>query len=411
MATQPIIPPSVPPGMKPIAPQAVPSAPGKSGPTPAGVPQPKLDAKAPGGPQTKDGQPKPGEEELPEHPHPIGFWQQPWVQNVLPFVTSISIHAAILILGLLVWGVAAVVKAMPNQDQTIIPESTLAENGPPGGVPNVGPGGDPNRQALQDQDPNAGTKEGFSDKQSPSLDVTKAGGGAGDDASVFADGPLAGLGSGKGAGGGHGPGSGSGSGDGGGPMAMFGTPGGGGIGPKGPVFGNGGNAHQIVFLCDGTGSMLNKMATLKDELTKAVGGLKPIQSFDIVFFQDIKAPVKFADSLAPATPEAKRKAAAFLDGLTAEGVTDPIPALELALKLHPQLLYFLTDAADFPDPKAVIDTINKFNKDRSIHINTILFVEDKTERDKNADSEGLMSQISKENGGKFRWVEMDAIQH
>ena len=85
--------------------------------------------------------------------------------------------------------------------------------------------------------------------------------------------------------------------------------------------------------------------------------------------------------------------------------------LEFCLELHPQLLYFLTDAADFPDPKAVTDTINKYNKDRSIHINTILFVEDKTEHEKNQDSEGLMKGIANDNGGRFRWVEIDAIQH
>ena len=83
---------------------------------------------------------------------------------------------------------------------------------------------------------------------------------------------------------------------------MFGTPGGGGIGPKGPVFGNGGNAREIVFLCDATGSMLNKMATLKDELNKAVVGLRPIQSFDIIFYQDVKVE-QFQKTMVPATPE------------------------------------------------------------------------------------------------------------
>lgn len=202
-----------------------------------------------------------------DHPHPIGFWQQPWVQNVLPFVTSVSVHAAVLILGLLVWGVAQIVQAKPNQDQITIPETTL-DVGPPGGVPNVGPGADPNRQALQDQDINAGSKTGFSDKKSPALDVTQAGGGAGDAASVIDSGPLAGIGIGLKGIGRHGPGSGPFAGDGGGPQGPFGFPGGGGIGPKSPTFGGTDKVHQIVFLCDATGSMLNKMATLKDELCR-----------------------------------------------------------------------------------------------------------------------------------------------
>src|SRR5207302_4636905 len=39
------------------------------------------------------------------HPEPLparaSLWQQPFVQNVLPFLTSLSFHAAVLILGLL----------------------------------------------------------------------------------------------------------------------------------------------------------------------------------------------------------------------------------------------------------------------------------------------------------------------
>src|SRR2546423_9708731 len=68
--------------------------------------------------------------------YPANFWQQPWVQNVLPFVTSLSVHLAILIIGLLVFGVYKAVSAPPHQEQVIIPESSMAQEGPPGGVPN-----------------------------------------------------------------------------------------------------------------------------------------------------------------------------------------------------------------------------------------------------------------------------------
>jgi hypothetical protein len=395
--------------MKSVAPPPAPPALGKAGAPPL---PPAIGAKAtlPPGVKAPPGVPPvPGEADPNEHVHPVGFWQQPWVQNILPFVTSLSVHAGILIIGLLVWGVAKVVAQIPHQDQTIIPDSQMVDNGPPGGVPNVGLGGDPLRQAMQDKDPTQGSKDGFSDHKSPTVDLSAAGGGSGDDAQVIGAGQLSGFGSGKGMGGGHGAGAGGGSGDGGGPMAMFGTPGGGGIGPKGPVFGNGGNAREIVFLCDATGSMLNKMATLKDELNKAVVGLRPIQSFDIIFYQDVKVE-EFSKSMVAATPETKRKAGTYLEGVTSEGTTDPIPALTAALKLHPQLLYFLTDAADFPDTKAVTDCIAQYNKDNKIKINTILFVEDKTEHEKNLDSEGLMKSIAEKSGGRFRWVEMDAIQ-
>ncbi len=174
------------------------------------------------------------------------------------------------------------------------------------------------------------------------------------------------------------------------------------------VFGEIADARSVVFLCDGTGSMLSKMAVLRDELTEAVSVLKPTQSFNVVFYRDEKPPVKFADSLTMATPQAKCNAGCFLgDWYPSGGIADPIPALEFSLKLNPEMLYFLTSAADFPDPKAFVRTINALNKDRVIKINTILLVEDKVEREQGAGYEALMGKIAKENGGKFRWIEID----
>ncbi len=232
----------------------------------------------------------PGQGEPEEMGPSLTFMQQPWVQTVLPFVTSLTVHAGILVLAVVAVKVAYTGSAAPKvQEQTIIPEATLADAGPPGGVPNNGPNNDPFKQMMQDTTPDGGKSDGVSNKASPTLDLQAAGGGSGDgDPSPSIVMGVGGLSAGKGAGGGKGDGSGTGSGDGGGPLAMFGAPGGGAIGPHGPVFGNGGNARQIVFVCDASGSMLNKMATLKSELQKAVAGLKVVQSFNIIFFQDEK---------------------------------------------------------------------------------------------------------------------------
>ena len=75
--------------------------------------------------------------------------------------------------------------------------------------------------------------------------------------------------------------------------------------------------------------MINKMPTLKDQLSKAFMGLRPIQAFEMIFFQDQKFDsfIRYdhKDSLVAATPEAKRSAAKFLEGVTTTGSTDPIP--------------------------------------------------------------------------------------
>ena len=98
-------------------------------------------------------------------------------------------------------------------------------------------------------------------------------------------------------------------------------------GPHGPVFGHGGNARKVIFVCDATGSMLNKMPTLKQQLENAIHDLKPIQSFNVIFFYD--GPKLLAcdpEHMIMATPANQQKVQAFLDNVTPTGQTDPFPA-------------------------------------------------------------------------------------
>jgi hypothetical protein len=277
----------------------------------------------------------------------------------------------------------------------------MAESGPPGGVPNVGTGGDPLRQAMQNTTPDAGNPEGWASKAGAlNAAVANEGGGAGDaDASGLIGIGAGGMGKGGGIGTGSGPGTGGGSGDG-GPLAMFGTPGGGGIGPKGPVFGNGGNARKIIFVCDSSGSMISKMASLKNELTKAITGLKAVQQFNVIFFQDNNALVLNKDGMMMASQDNKRSAYKYLDDVTTTSTSDPLPALRVAFKQQPQLIYLLTDG-DFPDNKAVLEEIRKLDKDKKVKVNTIAFVNDK---DTDTDFIPLLQSIAKETGGTFKHV-------
>jgi hypothetical protein len=407
MASQPIVPPPVPqPGSnnpanpmipRPGAAAAGPAKDPKGNPLPPGL-APLRGAMAEG---------TPPEGEHPDAAVPLHFVQQPWVQNVLPFITSLTLHALLVVFGIIFYKAYQIVKAPPLEEQIIIPDSNMVDNQPPGGVPNVGLGDNPFKQAQQDTNPEGG--KGWADKKGPQVDISSAGGGSGDSSdSIISVGPGGGFGRGKGLGAGNGGHQGSGDGDGSGALAAFGTPGGGGIGPQGPVFGAGGNARTIVFVCDCTGSMINKIAQLKVELSRAVQNLKVVQSFNIVFYQDQKV-LKLDAGLIMATSENKRKAETWLGDIVTAGTTDPVPALTFALQEKPQLMYFLTDAADFPDVAAVQNVFRKVNTDHKTKVNTILFVETKEEKEQNKESEPLMDGIAKENGGKFRWVTLDEL--
>jgi hypothetical protein len=168
------------------------------------------------------------------------------------------------------------------------------------------------------------------------------------------------------------------------------------------TFGDIGDVGSVVFICNASGSMINKMAMVKGELNKAVVNLKPAQSFDMIFFHDVKGE-RSQPALVPANTENKRKFQTYLEKVTSGGTGDPIPTLVAVFKLKPQLIYLLTDADHVPDP----EVIKKLNSDMKTRINTILLVGN---AEKNAHSEGLLKKIAADSRGNYRWVEMDAIR-
>ena len=395
-------PPAVPQPMEPLQPQAQPMPlppqplppPVAGGPAAAGPPEMPAIAAGPA---------------VELHP-PLGFFQQPWVQNVLPLVTSLALHAAVVILGLLAWKTAdLIVNSKPLEEQIIVPSSDLVEDAAPGGVQNVGLGSDPTRPPAQDEFPDGG--EGWAPKPGDESNVAALmGGGAEDssDAEIGFSRSGGGFGRGAGVGSGAGEGRGSGTGDGTGALAPFGTPGGGAVGLKMKFAGVGGNAHTVVFVCDASGSMINTFSSLKAELVKAVMGLKPIQSFNIIFFQDERA-AALDQGLLVANPSNKDKALKWLDTITTTGTTNPIPGIEMAFRSRPQLVYLLTDA-DFPDNNAVKNAIQRLNNGRQTRINTITFVQGDDSSDASQSFVDLMTQIAKDNGGVYTHVKESDLQ-
>ena len=347
---------------------------------------------------------------LPPELYPrLGFWQQPWVQNVLPLVTSVTIHVAIIVIALVLASVTNVITTnQAREEQIIVPDASIVEEGPAGGVQNVGIGGDPTRPPAQDEYAEGG--EGWAPKPGEK-DATAAlmGGGDGDssDAVIGLSAVGGGFGAGAGLGSGTGDSRGSGTGDGRGPLAPFGTPGGGGVGLKSSFVGVRGNARTVVFVCDASGSMINTFGSLKAELVKAISRLKSVQGFNIVFFQDEKC-TALDQNLLFATPENKNKAFKWLEEQTTTGTTNPIPGIELAFKNKPQLIYLLTDA-DFQDNNAVREAVKRANTTKQTRVNTIIFVGEGDD-DVTASFVDLMKEIAKDNGGVFARVKESELQ-
>ncbi len=333
----------------------------------------------------------------------LSIWQHPFVQNVLPFLTSLALHIAVIVIGLLTVEVVRVVTTNPARDQIIIPDAEMIADGPPGGLEHPGLGGDPTRDAAQNLVPDVPKdSKGIAEKAGPSLLPDMIGGGPGD-----SDGPqLIGIGPGQLGGGGEGYGSGKG-GTGEGRLAPFGIPGGGGgIGLKSRFLGTGGNARKIVFVCDASGSMLSVFDDLKMRLTESIEKLRPIQSFNVMFFQESTVAAVDRNGLMMATPDNKRKAYEFMEKMYVRSSTNPIPALEMAFSQKPELIYLLTDG-DFEGPgnDAVVKYCQERTRDGKTKINTLAFIP--------KESEGLAQQrefvkaletIARDSGGVYKGV-------
>ncbi len=129
------------------------------------------------------------------------------------------------------------------------------------------------------------------------------------------------------------------------------NPFGGNVGADGPFavgfIGGGGNARKIAFIIDASGSLIDTLPFVIQELKKTINDLSDQQSFAVIFAVDGHVVEMPPSGLTPATPEMKEKAMAWMDpragNVVPRGLTDPVPAVIQALRYRPDLLYILSD--------------------------------------------------------------------
>jgi hypothetical protein len=116
----------------------------------------------------------------------------------------------------------------------------------------------------------------------------------------------------------------------------------------GRFFGRQGVGRTALFLCDNSNSYaVGGFQTVLIELSRAVGRMKPEQSFHVVFFSDTAYKLlhpQGVDTFLPATPENKRKLDAWLPTVElCSGGRGIRGAGALAVALKPDVVYFLSD--------------------------------------------------------------------
>ena len=121
------------------------------------------------------------------------------------------------------------------------------------------------------------------------------------------------------------------------------------IGPGTQFFGARDHAHSFVYLIDCSGSMAthNSLDVAKREMLASINQLPPDAHFAVIFYnlqtRTLSDPLG-RKGLMPATASNKARVQTQLEAVQPLGGTDHMFALRDALKLKPEVIFFLTDA-------------------------------------------------------------------
>ncbi|MBX2851011.1 MAG: hypothetical protein KTR15_04600 [Phycisphaeraceae bacterium] len=188
------------------------------------------------------------------------------------------------------------------------------------------------------------------------------------------------------------------------------------------VFGNGGNARNIVYLIDASGSMMKLLPIIEREMNRVVRELKPAQNITILVFSG-NGVYEVAGGggvrgLRSATPEFKEDIADWLKRdnsnykIGGAGSKHAEEAIRKALSYRPQLVYLLSDKLTGGGQGAtqheimqgkLMESIRKANDaDKPTKFNTIQFLrEDPLVR---AGLKGTLQLIAEDSGGSYRFI-------
>lgn len=168
---------------------------------------------------------------------------------------------------------------------------------------------------------------------------------------------------------------------------------------SGSLFPLPGTAASVVYVLDRSVSMGidRKLDFARRELIASLRRLSPSVRFQVIDYNNYveSLTVHGQRGLLPAEPAIVEKAVSFLQSLDAAGATNHLAALSRGLDLHPDVLFFLTDADDLKPE--VISAITQRNRGTVIH--TIELTRHRSLR-----LDGPLAQLAGDNHGIYRRV-------
>ncbi|HEY4260140.1 MAG TPA: VWA domain-containing protein [Schlesneria sp.] len=189
-------------------------------------------------------------------------------------------------------------------------------------------------------------------------------------------------------------------------MYGSGGPGGGGV-PGTSFMGTRDEGMKVVFVIDASGSMTshNAMQVAKGALMSSLQALDERQQFMIIFYDDKPHLIKLHDetkpTMAKATDLNKTLARQKISGIQPGSGTDHLPPLEMALRMNPEVIFFLTDALEPPLWPKDLERIRTMNGGR-VRIHSIEFGQG-PELGVDANIGNFLRKLANQNGGSYRY--------
>jgi hypothetical protein len=176
-------------------------------------------------------------------------------------------------------------------------------------------------------------------------------------------------------------------------------------------FGVSGSGRKFVYVFDRSDSMNGNDAlplrSAKRELLRSLGLLTEDQSFQIIFYNNRASyfePQGESFWLLPASDSMKRRAEAFVRAIEGFGGTEHFDALKMALKLEPDVIFFLTDARIPRLGRRQLDEVRA----RCLHSGTTIHaIEFGT--DLSAPEDSFLRTLAAENAGEYRYLNVQTL--
>jgi hypothetical protein len=135
-----------------------------------------------------------------------------------------------------------------------------------------------------------------------------------------------------------------------------------------------GKGQSFVYVIDTSGSMIHdrRLELAKSQLKGSLQLLQPNQKFQVLFYNNSVTPInlrgRVAEDMYPATAQYLLLAVQAIDLQVPDYGTAHLPAIERALLLQPDVIYFLTDGATPALTTAELKRVRQRNRNTEIHV-------------------------------------------